>query len=340
MATIRDVAKKAKTSIATVSAVINSSAFVSQDLKSRVETAIKELGFIPNVLARSLKSKRSYLIGIMISDIRNIYYPEFYRGIEDFFRKKGYNLILCNSDNSEELEKENLQILAQKRVDGIIATISNIGTFNETEFYFNSGIPFVVTEVYPADPTDLHFSLVKVDSFGGTRNAIQHLIDNGYRKIAIVAHYAKYHGFQERLDGYLTALKDNNINVREDYIKVGGLSNIEAASLTYELLKNPDPPDAIFATNNRMVLGVLEALQEKNLRIPDDMAIVVFDDFEWAPYMNPPLTAVSQPVYNIGMIAAKELQRRIEKGSQAKQKIIELSTELIIRESSNKKNKK
>ncbi|MCL5073881.1 MAG: LacI family transcriptional regulator [Actinobacteria bacterium] len=340
MITIRDVAKKAKTSIATVSAVINSSAFVSQDLKSRVETAISELGFIPNVFARSLKSKRSYLIGIMVSDIRNIYYPEFYRGIEDFFKKKGYNLILCNSDNSEELEKENLQILAQKRVDGIIATISNIGTLNEAEFYFNSGIPFVVTEVYPSDPAKLHFSLVKVDSINGARKATQHLIDNGYKKIAIIAHYATYHGFQERLDGYLAALKDNNINIREDYIKVGGLSNIEAASLTHELLKNPDQPEAIFATNNRMVLGVLEALREKNLHVPEDMAVVVFDDFEWAPYMDPPLTAVRQPVYNTGMMAAKELLRRIEKGSQAKPRIIELSTELIIRKSSSKKYKK
>jgi len=340
MATIRDVAKKAKTSIATVSAVINSSAFVSQDLKSRVEAAISELGFIPNVLARSLKSKRSYLIGIMISDIRNIYYPEFYRGIEDFFKKKGYNLILCNSDNSEELEKENLLILAQKRVDGIIATISNMSTFNETEFYYNSGIPFVVTEVYPSDYAKLHFSLVKVDSFSGARNATQHLIDNGYKKIAIVAHYAKYHGFQERLDGYLAALKDNNINIREDYIKVGGLSNIEAASLTHELLKNPDPPEAIFATNNRMVLGVLEALRGRNIRVPEDMAIVVFDDFEWATYMDPPLTAVSQPVYDTGMIAARELLRRIEQGNQSKPKTIELSTELIIRKSSSKKYKK
>ena len=340
METIRNVAKKANTSIATVSAVINRSAFVSDDLKNRVETAISELGFIPNVLARSIKSKRSYIIGIMISDIRNIYYPEYYRGIEDFFRKKGYSLILCNSDKNEELEKENLQILVQKRVDGIIATISNMETFNDAEFYYNLGIPFVVTEVYPSDLSKYHFSLVKVDNFNGARNAVQHLMDNGYKKIAIIAHHAKYHGFQQRLDGYLAALKDNNIKARKDYIKVGGLSNIEAASLTYELLENSDPPEAIFATNNRMVLGVLQALKEKNLKIPDDIAIVVFDDFEWASFIDPPLTAVSQQVYNTGMAAAKELLRRIKTGIQAKPKIIELSTELIIRQSSNRKNKK
>jgi len=337
MATIRDVAKKADTSIATVSAVINKSAFVSDGLKKRVEDAIDELDFIPNTLASSLKSKRSYLIGILISDIRNIYYPEFYRGAEDYFRKKGYNLILCNSDNDKELEKEYLQILAQKRVDGIIATISNIETLDEAEFYSNRGIPFVVTELFPLNLSKSRFSIVMMDSFNGAKVATQHLIDNGYKKIAVVSHYAQYRLLRERIDGYIAALKQNKLEIRDDYIKVGGFSNIEAESLTNELLKNPDPPEAIFATNNRMTLGVLKVLKENNLIIPDDIALAGFDDFEWAEFLDPPLTTVRQPVYETGLLSARELLRWIEKKGNLKPKKIELKTELIIRDSTTRR---
>lgn len=337
MITIKDVAIQARTSIATVSAVINSSAFVSSELKKRVENAIKELGFIPNVLASSLKSKKSFQVGLLISDIRNIFYPEFYRGFEDFVRKKRYNILLCNSDNNPILEKEYLQLLSQKRVDGITITVSNESTIDEAINYYNKGLPIVFLELFPKETTKPLFTHIRTDGVKGAKMAVQHLIDNGYKKIAVIAHYAQYREYKERVDGYCTALKENNIKVRNDYIKVGGLSNNEAKIHTEELLKLKDPPEAIFATNNRMVLGVLQSIKKLNLKIPDNIALVGYDDFEWAEFLCPPLTTIKQPAYDIGKEAAKELFRLMNNTKKPKPKIITLPNELIIRESSKKK---
>jgi LacI family transcriptional regulator len=337
MITIKDVAVKAKTSIATVSAVVNDSAFVSKELKNRVESAIKELGFIPNALASSLKSKKSFQIGLLMSDIRNIFYPEFYRGFEDVVRRKRYNILLCNSDNDAELEKEYLQLLAEKRVDGIAITVSNESTIDEALNYYNNGMPFVFLELFPVDSSKQVFTHIRTDGIKGSKLAIQHLIDNGYKKIAIIAHYAQYRAYKERVDGYYEALKENNLEIRKEYIKIGGLSNKEAAIHTEELLKLSNPPDAIFATNNRMVLGVMKAVKSLNLKIPDDIALVGYDDFEWAEFLNPSLTTIIQPTYEIGREAAKELFRLIEKNKKIKPRTITLPLELIIRESSKKR---
>ncbi|MCL5987150.1 MAG: LacI family transcriptional regulator [Actinobacteria bacterium] len=337
MATIRDVAVKAKTSIATVSAVINDSTYVSKDLKARVEGAIKELDFVPNVLAGSLKSKKSYQIGILISDIRNIFYAEFYRGFEDVVKRKRYNILLCNSDNNVDMGEEYFQLLAQKRVDGVVITVSNTEMLDETVNFKKYGIPLVLIDLIPKDPSQQVFSHVGVDGFEGAKIAVQHLIDNGYTRIAVVSHYAQYRDFKERIDGYVAALEENGIKIHKEYIKMGGFSNIEAVSLTRELLDLPDPPDAIFATNNRMILGVLQEVQDRHIRIPDELALVGFDDFEWAKYLNPPLTTVQQPAYEIGVQAARELFRLIRGGSNVRTRIIKLPTKLMIRESSIRK---
>lgn len=336
MVNIKDVAVKAKTSIATVSAVVNDSAFVSSELKKRVESAIKELGFIPNALASALKSKKSFQIGLVMSDIRNIFYPEFYRGFEDVVRRKRYNILLCNSDNDAELEREYLQLLAQKRVDGIAITVSDESTIDEALNYYNKGMPFVFLELYPNEPSKQVFSHIRTDGVKGAKMAVQHLIDNGYKKIAIIAHYEQ-RTYMERVEGYYEALRENYLDPKREYIKIGGLSNKKAAIHTEELLRLSDPPEAIFATNNRMVLGILQAVKNLNLKIPDDVALIGYDDFEWAEFLCPSLTTVKQPAYEIGREAAKELFRLIEKNKKVKPRIITLPNELIIRESSRKK---
>ena len=335
--TIIDVAKDANTSIATVSAVVNKTAFVNKELKERVEASISKLGFIPNNLARSLKCQKSYQVGVLISDIRNTFYSEFYRSFEDIVRAKRYNIFLCNSDNNAELELEYMQLLLQKRVDAIAIAVSNKKSLDEALNYYKMGIPIVAIDLSPENIFDNFFSSVKVDGFQGAKIAAQHLIDNGYRKIAVVAHYAQYINYKERVDGYIASLKENKIEINKEYIKIGGFSNIEAEKSTEELLKLPHPPDAIFATNNRMVLGALLAINKLKLRIPDDIAIVGFDEFDWARFLNPPLTTIKQPTFDIGKVAAKEIFRLIEKNSDIKPRNIILPPELIIRESSRRK---
>jgi LacI family transcriptional regulator/LacI family repressor for deo operon, udp, cdd, tsx, nupC, and nupG len=331
MSTLKEVAKKAGVSITTVSRVINGSAKVNEETRERVQKAMTQLEYQPNRVAQRLRASngRSKLLGLIIPDIQNQFYSNIVRGIEDVTYGNDYAVILCNSDENPNKERFYLEVLKSESVDGIILPpIQQFG--EEIENLINLGLPIVCV--------DRKLMRKKVDTVvigneKGGYDAVNHLIELGHKKIAILTSSLQFSSFNERQKGYERALKQNGIEIDKRLIKEGDPRSSETArALTDDLLSLDTPPTAIFATNNLMTLGVLEALNKHNLKIPDDISIVGFDDLPWARAISPPLTTVKQPAYEMGRRAAELFFKRVEDPSREPEVIV-MDPKLIIRES-------
>lgn len=331
MSTLKEVAKKAGVSITTVSRVINGSAKVNEETRERVQKAMTQLEYQPNRVAQRLRASngRSKLLGLIIPDIQNQFYSNIVRGIEDVTYGNDYAVILCNSDENPNKERFYLEVLKSESVDGIILPpIQQFG--EEIENLINLGLPIVCV--------DRKLMRKKVDTVvigneKGGFDAVNHLIELGHKKIAILTSSLQFSSFNERQKGYERALKQNGIEIDKRLIKEGDPRSSETArALTDDLLSLDTPPTAIFATNNLMTLGVLEALNKHNLKIPDDISIVGFDDLPWARAISPPLTTVKQPAYEMGRRAAELFFKRVEDPSREPEEIV-MDPKLIIRES-------
>lgn len=329
MSTLKEVAKKSGVSITTVSRVINGSAKVKAETRERIQKAMTKLDFQPNRVAQRLRASngRSKLLGLIIPDIQNQFYSNIVRGIEDVTYGNDYAVILCNSDENPNKERFYLEVLKSESVDGII--LPPIHQFDEEiESFIELGIPIVCV--------DRKLMRKKVDTVvigneKGGYDAVKHLIELGHKKIAILTSSLQFSSFNERQMGYERALKENGIEVDKRLIKEGDPRSSETArALTDELLNLDTPPTAIFATNNLMTLGVLKALSKLNLKIPDDISIIGFDDLPWAEAISPPLTTVRQPAYEMGKKAAELFFKRVEDSSREPEEIV-MDPKLIIR---------
>lgn len=331
MSTLKEVAEKAGVSITTVSRVINGSAKVNEETRERVQKAMTKLDYQPNRVAQRLRasSGRSKLLGLIIPDIQNQFYSNIVRGIEDVTYGNDYAVILCNSDENPNKERFYLEVLKSESVDGIILPpIHQFG--EEIENFIDLGIPIVCVD---RKLMRKNVDTVVIGNEKGGYDAVNHLIELGHKKIAILTSSLQFSSFDERQKGYERALKENGIEIDKRLIKEGDPRSSEAArELTNELLDLDTPPTAIFATNNLMTLGVLEALNKHDLRIPDDISIVGFDDLPWAKAISPPLTAVKQPAYEMGQKAAELFFKRVEDPSREAEEIV-LEPKLVIRES-------
>ena len=333
--TLKDVAMKAGVSIAVASRVLGNYGYVSEENRLKVLKAAREIGYQPDVLARGLKTKKTYSIGVIISDVTTFFFTSVVRGIEDVASQGGYHVTLCNADEDPQKEKGYLEELYKRKVDGIIlsATGKNLSLVKKL---IRSGMPIVLVDrkIDKLDTTQ-----VVVDNKEGAYEAVKHLIKLGYQRIGVINGIKGIWTSEQRFAGYLDALEESELKIKPELIKYGDFRVEGSKKAMVEFLGMKNPPEAVFVTNEAMTTGALLAMKEKKVKIPDDIAIVGFDDPIWAPLIEPPLTAVRQPSYSIGTIACQALLQRIEKtnrGRSVHEEIV-LKPKLTIRKSCGEK---
>jgi LacI family transcriptional regulator len=303
MTTIKDVAHEAEVSVATVSRVLNNVGYVNEETRKRVEKAISKLNYKPNAVARSLFKKQSKTIALIVPDIKNPFFPEIARAIEDVMNKKEYTLILCNSDEKEEKERKYLEVMKQKYVDGVIIVTSTLTPKHIEE----TGIPIVALD----RPIAHSIPSVSVNNFDGARQAVQYLKSIGCKKIAHVRGPENIINSDERFNGYLAEVKQEPW-FNEEYIVTGNFNVVQTTEVTKKFFtENPDV-DGIFAGNDYMAVGVIKAAVEMGLRVPDDLAVIGFDGIQLCQLTSPELTTMAQPIYEMGYTAAELLLDMIE----------------------------
>ncbi len=334
MSTLKEVARYADVSITTVSRVMNDASKVNPETRERVQKAMRKLGYQPSRVAQRLRATkgRSKLLGLIIPDIQNQFYSNIVRGVEDVAYGKDYAVILCNSDENPNKERFYLDVLQSESVDGVI--LPPIHQYSKVvEGLVEAGVPIVcVDRKLVREAVDT----VVINNQKGGFIAVDHLIELGHKRIAILSSSSQFSSFEERQKGYEEALKASGINVDPDLIREGDPRSSEnARELTKELLALESPPTAIFATNNLMTLGALEAINEAGLKIPRDISVVGFDDMPWAKAITPPLTVIKQPGYEMGRRSAELMFQRVaDPGREPVQ--ITMEPSIIVRQSTGK----
>lgn len=333
MPTIRDVAKRAGVAPITVSRVINRAGLVSQETRKRVEAAIAELEYVPNVLARSLRSKRTNTLALLVTDITNPFWTTVARGVEDAASECGFSVILCNTDESEVEQEKYLNVLLQKQVDGFLL-VPATSEWDSAEVIQKQGTPVVVMDRrVPRAQVDV----VRSDSEGGAYQLVQVLLNLGHRRIAVLAGPATVSTAADRVAGYRRALAEAGIDSGAEQVYHGEFTLASGYDMTQRALSTTPRPTALFATNNFIGIGALRALRDAGLRVPEDMALVSFDDLPAELVVDPFLTVAAQPAYEMGKCATELLLARLnEMGAptRAEFREIVLPTQLIIRRSS------
>ncbi|MBI3362906.1 MAG: LacI family DNA-binding transcriptional regulator [Chloroflexi bacterium] len=328
MTTVKEVAKRAGVSTATVSRVLNDIPNVTPDARKRVQDAVQALNYRPSRVARRLRIKHTQVIGLIISDIQNLFFTSVTRGIEDIASRNGYSLILCNTDEDADRERVYLEVMHAENVAGIILA-SATETGHDPEL-LNGRIPVVALDRLI---TDVQLDTVLVDNVGGAETAVAHLLSHGHRRIGMISSQQQLTTAREREDGYGRALKEFGLPVEPSLIRKADVRQIaDSRRQALDLLALPDRPTALFTFNNTTTLGTLTAIQERGLRIPDDVAVAAFDDLPWATLLDPPLTAVPQPTYELGKTAAEMLLARIANPHRPTTQN-RLSLDLVVRES-------
>jgi LacI family transcriptional regulator len=326
MVKISDVARAAGVSVATVSRTLNGRSSVDPELASRVREAASRLGYRPNGVARSLRRQATDLLALIIADVGNPFFTAITRGVEDVASSRGFSVLLCNSDEDPDKESTYLRVVEQQQVAGVILSPhsdgSDIGDLRRAR------VPTVVVDRPLPEPVDS----VMVRSREGAQAATNHLIDAGWSRPACITGPEDAWTAQERLEGYLTAVRGHGgtdeLWVRGPFRQQGGTSGAA------HLLDAPEPPDALLVANSQMALGVLEEVRRRGLRVGVDIGIVTFDEAPWASLMDPPMSVVAQPGYDIGAQAAQLLMDRITGSAPAEPRHVLLSTMLVVRDSS------
>lgn len=324
---MKDVAELAGVSASTVSHVLNGTRKVSEDTRERVRLAIEELGYEPNLLAKSLKVSRTFTIGLLISDIQNPFFTSVIRGAEDVALSRGYHLFLCNTDEDPNREDEYVRELSKKRVDGLIVA-SSASRRNHTLQLRLEDVPFVFMD---REVEGIEADTVSVDNRLGMRLIAEHLTQLGHERVGMVSGPLEKSSGHERYHGLRDALADLGLPLHDSLVRFGDFRVSGGREAAEELLRLPEPPTALVVSNNQMTLGALLAVRELGLRVPDEVSVVSFDDMEWAPLANPPLTALAQPTYEMGATAARMLLDKIEKKATGSPSKLFMEPELMVR---------
>jgi LacI family transcriptional regulator len=306
MPTIEDVAKRAGVAPITVSRVVNNSGYFSEQTRLRVERAIAELGYVPNTLARGLRSKRTNTLALVLTDITNPFFTIVARGVEDTASHAGYTVIYCNTDESQEEENKYIQLLLQKQVDGFILVPARIHSKSVERIHAQGSSVVVIDRRIPEKTTDV----VRCDSEKYAYSLTKILINQGHRRIAALSGPRDVSISQDRLNGYKRAMQASNLNI-DDLIFYGDLTHDSGYSMTQLALGLSQTPTAIFACNNFISIGALKALQAMHIKVPEDISIVGFDDLPLSLVIDPFLTVVAQPAYKMGQQATQILLSRI-----------------------------
>lgn len=328
--TLKDIAERAKVSIATVSRAINHPDKVDDETLIKIRHAIKDLNYVPNRVAQRLRVKRGNrkLIGVLLADIQNPFYVDILRGIEEVAYSKGFTIFIGEFSQERDKEKMYLEKMKSELIDGLIVAPSSEVDQDVIEIV-KSGLPVVCVD---RGLKGVEVDSVLVDNRKGAYEAVEYLISLGYRRIAYIGGLPQIPTTIQRLEGYKEALLRHNIPIDQNLVQLGDSKIESGGALAEKLLTMSNPPDALFTGNNLITLGALRAIYKLGLRIPDDVAIIGFDDMFWAEFLNPPLTAVYQPGFEIGRRAAELLFLRLSNPKRPHVRVI-LEPKLIKRKS-------
>ncbi len=324
-ATIAQVARRARVSPATVSRVLNGDRRVGRAFRLRVLAAVEALGYRPNRLAANLRRRRTGAIGVIVSDIENPHFSGAVRAIEDLAHDRGHQVLVCNTDETPEKERAYLERMIDERVLGVILSTSDPGSKSIARL-LESGIPLVA---FDREAGDARVDAVIADNVRGARTATEHLIAAGHRRIAFLGGRVEVETGKERLDGYAIAMRGAGL---KPFAVSGGFKVETAGSAMAELLGAAPRPTALLVANNLMTLAALEALRDARVRVPEDVALVAIDDPPWAPFVDPALTTMSQPVRQMAVDAMGLLIDRLQGRREGARRIVH-SLQLMVRAS-------
>lgn len=324
--TIYDVAREANVSIATVSKVINNTGRIGEKTRQRVLQVMKELDYQPSLVASALTGKSTYSIGLLIPDLANPFFAELARSIEDRGHELGYSIVMCSTDYRPEKESKYISLLKQKSVDGFILA-SGFQNDAVIRDLLNLKIPIAVLA---RDVSTVSVDTVTVDDFIGGYNATQHLLDLGHQQIGAIQ--LNLEVGRERTRGYRHALQENGLEYDEKYVLFGPSSVEGGKQMGLKMLQAAERPTAIFAGNDLVAIGIIQAARELGLSIPDDVSVVGYDNTILAAISNPPLTTVAQPFHDMGRQVMDLLIEEIKGEKKGKKRVVMLP-ELCVRES-------
>lgn len=325
---IYDVAREAKVSVFTVSAVINETVPVSAPLRRRVEVAIRKLNYRPNLLARSLAKRQTHTLGMVVTDIANPFFPAIVRAAEDAAQKAGYSMLLCNSDDKADKEALYLELLISKRVDGIILCKTPAPlTLAQKQMLEESKVPLVLLM---RSCHGLKTDIVQTNDRQGAMDAIAHLARIGHKRIGFVSGPLDVSNARARRQGYAKALGQWNLEYVPDLTFEGDYRIESGLRAGHALL--PHRPDAVLVTNYLMTIGFMTAADEIGMRCPEDFGLVSFDDYPWLGCFHPRLTTIELPKYELGDMAIRLLLERVQ-GKRTSPLSISLPPQLRVRES-------
>ena len=325
---IQEVASRAGVSISTVSRVLNETGYpIRPETRQRVLEAIDALGFHPSPFARALLGKPTETIGLMIPDISNPYYPLLSKGVEDVANELGYTVIFCNTDRSADKARRYLQVLREKRVDGIIFAGGGHEMDGDADLLgeIRAKVVLIGRHLWP-------FPSVQVDNTRAAYEATVHLIGLGHRRVGFISGPLNLTSALDRLKGYKMAMEEAGAGVEEPLLREGDFHYESGYQAALSLLKGGELPTAIFASNDRMAMGAVAAAYDLGMRVPEELAVVGFDDTPSSSYVRPSLTSVSLPSYEMGATAARLLSRQMI--GEPTENVVWVPSRLVVRQSS------
>jgi LacI family transcriptional regulator, galactose operon repressor len=327
LVTIKDVAREAGVSVATVSRVWNDADFVSPETRQRVAEVAARLGYSPHGAARSLITRTTFALGVLLPDLYGEFFSEIIRGIDHVAQAAGYHILVSSSHESKDEIDAALRTM-RGRVDGMIIMSSDLEA-QRTLHALQGSFPVVLLN---GGAESKSFDTITIENHEGAREMTRHLVARGHRRIAMIGGPQRNYDAAERLRGYETALRENGIEIERSLIVQGDFSELSGHRAVEQLLALASRPTAIFAANDSMAIGALSALRENSLRVPEEMAVAGFDDIPLARYMNPPLSTVHVDISLLGERAAALLLLLLQKGVRPHEHL-QLSTTLVIRAS-------
>ncbi|MDQ7820653.1 MAG: LacI family DNA-binding transcriptional regulator [Armatimonadota bacterium] len=321
-------ARRARVSVTTAARALGGYGYVSSETRRRVQEAAAALDYHPNAIARSMIKGRTHTLAVVVSDNANPFFASVVRGIEDTVLPQHYTVMLCNADEDPRKEATYLHVIREKRVDGVILSPSG-GPRALLRSLLSRGTPVVLVD---RRVRGVRTDTVLVDNRAGARAAVGHLLRLGHRRIGIISGPRHIFTARERLAGYVEALREAGVTVDHRLVLEGNFKADSGYTLAEQMVNLPHRPTAVFTANNLMTLGALLRFKELGVRIPQEMAVVGFDDMPWAPILTPPLTAVAQPSYDLGVAAARLLLQRLRETRTPPQTVV-FQPRLIVRES-------
>lgn len=328
MATIKDVARLAGVSTTTVSHVINKTRFVAETTQEKVLDAVKQLNYAPSAVARSLKCNTTRTIGMLVTQSTNLFFSEVIDGVESYCYRQGYTLILCNTGGIYEKQRDYIRMLAEKRVDGMLVMCSDLTEELLEMLESHPDIPKVIMDWGPE--TSQADKIIDNSEEGGYL-ATKYLIEKGHQAIACLSGHFVKAACQERIAGFRRAMAEANLPVNDDWILEGNFECDTAVLAADKILAMDTRPTAVFCFNDTMALGLISRLQQRGVRVPDDMSIIGYDNIELAEYFSPPLTTVHQPKRRVGKNAFEILLERI-KDKEHERRTFEMHPEIVERD--------